>query len=226
MRHVAQRILSRNWGSSQLAKLRDLQFNVTVSAGVGSLFPGTNLILPGRGTPSGSATLFSRSGAFPKKILLLALRITGKLYRRIQPIIFQVRFPKWHAAGRDTHYFLKTSAVGGEVQLLQSVLGLPAHGLFSVPCNLSFFPLRGVAKDSFLPLCYSGNDICPLFYWTGSELLLRKPNRRSRSLAACPDRWSRRGSLVKQLCCNYACFSVPKNGNRGGAWRSLCHLNR
>src|SRR5229473_5723085 len=50
VRCVAQRILSRNWGSSQVAKLWDLQFNSTVSADVGS-FLGTNLILPGRGAP-------------------------------------------------------------------------------------------------------------------------------------------------------------------------------
>src|SRR6266446_6223835 len=63
--------------------------------------------------PSGSAALFSRIGAFPKKIkiLLLNLWATDKLYLRIQPIIFEVRFLKWHAAGRDTHYFLKTPQV-------------------------------------------------------------------------------------------------------------------
>ena len=226
MRHVAQRILSRNWGSSQLAKLRDLQFNVTVSAGVGSLFPGTNLILPGRGTPSGSATLFSRSGAFPKKILLLALRITGKLYRRIQPIIFQVRFPKWHAAGRDTHYFLKTSAVGGEVQLLQSVLGLPAHGLFSVPCNLSFFPLRGVAKDSFLPVDTTEIVYAPSSTCMRVNFLLRKPNGRFGDLSACCYGWDPPESVLKELHCNHACSSVPKIGNPGRTSRSFSHQNR
>src|SRR2546430_14365232 len=52
------------------------------------LFLGTNLILPGWGSPLRSATLFSRIGAFPKKIriLLLNLWATDKLYLRIQPI--------------------------------------------------------------------------------------------------------------------------------------------
>src|SRR6266446_563705 len=65
-------------------------------------FLGTNLILPGWGAPLRSATLFSRIGAFPKKIkiLLLNLWATDKLYLRIQPKNFEVRFLKWHAAGR------------------------------------------------------------------------------------------------------------------------------
>jgi hypothetical protein len=44
------------------------------------LYLGTNLILPDRGAPSGSATPFSRIGAFPEKIFILYPRVTGKLY--------------------------------------------------------------------------------------------------------------------------------------------------
>ena len=51
-----------------------LQFNSTVSAGVGSLFLGTNLILPGRGAPLRFCDTVSRIGAFPEKILLLNVR--------------------------------------------------------------------------------------------------------------------------------------------------------
>src|SRR6266404_9769384 len=48
---VAQRILSRNWGSSQLAKLWDYSSTVRCAQASVPFFLGTNLILPGRGAP-------------------------------------------------------------------------------------------------------------------------------------------------------------------------------
>lgn len=73
MQYVGQLVLSRNWGSSQLAKLRDS--GSTLRRRRRFLYLGTNLILPGRGAPSGSATPFSRIGAFPEKIFILHLRV-------------------------------------------------------------------------------------------------------------------------------------------------------
>jgi hypothetical protein len=48
---IAQRIVSRNWGSSQLAKLRDYSSTVRCPQASVPYFLGTNLILPGRGAP-------------------------------------------------------------------------------------------------------------------------------------------------------------------------------
>src|SRR5450759_2548949 len=73
MQYVGQLVLSRNWGSSQLAKLRDS--GSTLRRRRRFLYLGTNLILPDRGAPSGSATPFSRIGAFPEKIFILHLRV-------------------------------------------------------------------------------------------------------------------------------------------------------
>src|SRR3982074_53246 len=91
-----------------------LQFNSTVSAGVGSLFLGTNLILPRSRSPpqvlrhcfpglvpSGHRycySIYGRRQVIPS-YTTHKLRVTGKLYLRIQPINFEVRFLKWHAAG-------------------------------------------------------------------------------------------------------------------------------
>jgi len=62
-------------------------------AGVGSFTWGTNLILPGWGAPSGSATPSSRIGAFPERILLLRLRVICKSLF-LDTINFEVRFLK------------------------------------------------------------------------------------------------------------------------------------
>ena len=68
-------------------------------AGVGSLTLGTNLILPGRGAPSGSATLFARICDFPgKPTLTPSPGCMQDLF--LGTINFEVRLLKWHAAGR------------------------------------------------------------------------------------------------------------------------------
>jgi hypothetical protein len=197
MQHVAQRILSRNWGSSQLAKLRDLQFNTTVSAGVGSLFLGNQSHSPRSGNPLRFCdTVFP--GVVPsRKRYCYSIYGSQASYTFVYTIIFWVRFPKWHAAGRDTHYFLKTSAVGGEVQTLQASR-TPAYDLFYVPGNLSFFhSVWGSLRIHFGPVDTAEMIYPPCSNGLPANLLLRKPNRRVRSLAACSDWWTPRGSLLK-----------------------------
>ena len=58
-------LLSGNWGSSHLAKLRDSIS--TLHRRCWLLTMGTNLFLPGRGAPSGSATPFSWICTFSRK---------------------------------------------------------------------------------------------------------------------------------------------------------------
>ena len=85
-------------------------------------------------------------------------------------------------------YFLRTPGVGGEVQILQSVLGLPAHDLILVPDNLSFFYLCGVAKTHFCPIDTAKMVYAPCSTGLAANFLLRKPNRRSADLLGCRNR--------------------------------------
>ena len=78
---------------------------------------------------------------------------------------------------RDTYYFLRP-AVGGEVQILQSVLGLPAHDLLFVPGKLSFFHLCGVAKIHVCLLDTAEMVYAPCSIGMAANFLLRKPNGR------------------------------------------------
>ncbi len=68
-----QIVLSRNQGSSQLAKLRD-SFSIASQALV--LYIGTNLVLPIGEPPSGSATHFSGL-CLPEGTFLLRLHVPG-----------------------------------------------------------------------------------------------------------------------------------------------------
>ena|ERR1700674_629625 len=108
-------------------------------------------------------------------------------------------------------YFLKTPVVGGEVQIIQSVLGLLANELLLVPGKLSFFHLCGVAKIHFFPI-----DTAQMVYVSCStglaaNFLLRNPNRRSADLLGCRNRWSPPESLLEGSALQPRVFFCSKN---------------
>jgi hypothetical protein len=117
---------------------------------------------------------FSRSGAFPKKIFLLDLRITGKLYLRIHSIIFWVRFPKWHAAGRDIHTFLRPPLLEEKSKGF-NLLGRPLMICSTCLATLVSSICVGVAKHSFRHHWHDGDDISPCS--TGCQRICCYENR-------------------------------------------------
>src|SRR5947209_7142411 len=78
----------------------------------------------------------------------------------------------------------------------------------------------------FLSPSQSSDGICGLFHWGGHRIYCYE-NRTDAlgDLFGCCDRWSPPESLLKELHCNHACFSVPKIGNRGGTSCSSWHLS-
>src|SRR5258707_5593739 len=127
---------------------------------------------------------------------------------------------------RNKFYFLRLPPFGGEVQILQTVLGLPAHDLLFVPGKLSFFRLGGVAKIYFCPLDTAEMVYAPCSTGMAANFLLRKPNGRLGGSARLLLPVGPPESVLKELPCNHACFSVPKIGNQAGTRCSLWHRNR
>src|ERR1700693_2939605 len=82
---------------------------------------------------------------------------------------------------RDTHYFLKTRCWRRSPN--HSICsGLLDHDLFLVPASLvssvssiCVVSLRFISAS--LIQGYSGNGICPVSYWDGSEFPVTKPER-------------------------------------------------
>ena len=99
---------------------------------------------------------------------------------------------------RDTYYLLSPPAVGGEVQILQSVLGLPAHDLLFGPGKLSFFHLCGVAKIHFCLLDTAEMVYAPCSTGMAADFLLRKPNRRLGGPARLRLLWSPPESVLQE----------------------------
>src|ERR1019366_3604075 len=102
--YVGQLALSRNWGSSQLAKLRDYSSTSRLDAVVGS-FTWEPISLSPVGEP-GSASPFSRIGAFPGKQFLRYLRVIRKAVLR-KPNRRLLDLPPWCDRGCLSGFILR-----------------------------------------------------------------------------------------------------------------------
>lgn len=127
---------------------------------------------------------------------------------------------------RDTYFFLRLPPLEEKPKFFNLFSDCPLMTCSSCLANLRFFHLYGVAKIHFCLLDTAEMVYAPCSSGMAANFLLRKPNGRLGGPARLLLPWGPPESVLQELPCIHACFSVPKIGNQAGTWCSLCHQNR